>query len=65
MRNAWVASNCLLCHLERVLERGRALEAKPMHDVAISADEDDVSGMLHRVGCPYPRIVRVDAVVRM
>src|SRR6266446_5552074 len=59
----WVSADGLLGHLERVLQRGCALEPQPMHDVAIRADEDDVTGVVHCVGCPNPRVVRVNAVV--
>src|SRR5438477_6113996 len=63
MGHAGITTDGLLGHLERVLERGRALETKPVDHVAIGADKDDVASVLHRVRSPYPRIVRVDAVI--
>ncbi len=65
MGHARVTPNRLLCHLERVLERGRTFETEAVHDVAITADDDDVAGVVHRVRRPVPRVERVSSVVRM
>src|SRR5256885_6969847 len=63
VRHRGVTADGLLRHLERVLQRGGALEAEAMDDVAVGADEDDIARVVHRVGCPNPGIVRMDAVV--
>src|SRR5256885_1863413 len=61
--HARVTADGLLGHLERVLERCRALEPEAVHDVAICPDEDDVTCVLHRMRCPNPRVVRMNAVI--
>src|SRR6266851_666867 len=65
VRHARMAADGLLGHLERILERGRALEAEAMDDLAVAADDDDVARVLHRMRGPIPRVERVGAVVRV
>src|SRR5260370_10592934 len=63
VRHARMAADGLLGHLERILERGRALEAEAVDDLAITADDDDVARVLDPVRCPDPRVVRMNAVI--
>src|SRR5438067_3756865 len=63
--DAGVAANCLLGHLERVLESSRGFEAEAVNHFALAADDDDVAGVLHRESCPVPRIKRVRPVIRV
>src|SRR5258706_11291474 len=63
--DARVAPDRLLGHLERVLEGAGGFEAEAVHDLALTPDDDDVAGVLHRERCPVPRIERVGAVVRV
>src|SRR5438270_3014408 len=63
VRDAGPAADRLLRHLERVLERGRALEAEPVHRRPVTADNDNVAAVLQREGGPVPGVKRVDAMV--
>src|SRR6266849_6075833 len=65
VRHAWVAANGLLGHFERVIQRGGALEAEAVNDLAIAADDDDVARVLHRMRGPVPRVEGVGTVVRV
>src|SRR5260370_30444853 len=60
-----MAADGLLGHTERILERGGALEAEAVGDLAVTADDDDVARMLHRMGGPVKSIKRVRAVIRV
>src|SRR5216684_2330984 len=65
VRHAGMATDGLLGHLERILERGRAFEAEAVDDLAVAADDDDVARVIDPVGGPYPRVMRMNAVIGM